>query len=268
MKKIFLTLATLFAAPILLAEDSAYVAFSALDDGSCPGRSTLESIAVGYDHESESRSAHGYIRQAPSGGNCEADALTINLEVEQRFDVGLGDLDGLLKIGYDKRSVAALYGTSDTRADGAPAFAAALPAGTAETPVVVLGASWTLAEVVNVDLGYNPLNVAWADGSESGTVHVGAAAEWDFGLASIGVRAGYDTGEDSFGDASVSITRRFEASPLSVRVGYDYAWGLTSLDAGVPGTYQYQSFSGPDALILQGTEDTRGEFTIGIEFAL
>ena len=247
------------------ADDSAYVAFSALDDGSCPGRSSLESLSVGYSHESENRSANAYVRQAPSGGNCEADGLTINLEVEQRYDVGLlsGELDGLLKIGYDSRSVSAVYGTANVRADGTPAFVAALPAGRAETPTVIFGLTYQ-----NFDFGYNPLNVAWADGSESGTVHFGYSSEFDLDFADLEVRFALDTGEDSFGDASIALTKDFPDSPLSMRVGYDYAWGLTALDAGVPSSYEYQSFSGANALLLQGTEDTRGEFSIGIEFEL
>ena len=248
-------------------EDSAYIAFSALDDGSCPGRSSLESLAVGYTHESENRSANGYVRQAPSGGNCESDALTINLEVEQRFDLGLGGFDGLMKIGYDSRSVSAVYGTEAMRADGQPAFVAALPAGRAETPVVVLGASYSFGST-NIDLGYNPLNVDWSDGSQSGTVHAALATSYDLSFAELQFRVSMDSGNDTFGDASIALVKDFEDSPLSVRVGYDFAYGLTALDAGVPGMYEYQSFSGANALRLQGTRDNRKEFSMGVEFAL
>ena len=250
------------------SEDSAYVAFSALDDGSCLGRSSLESLAVGYSHESENRSAHGYVRQAPSGGNCESDSITINLEIEQRFDVGMGGLDGLIKLGFDKRSVSALYGTSARRDDGQPAFAAALPAGTAETPVVVIGASYTMGNI-NVDLGYNPLDIDWSDGSRGGTVHLGLSAETDLGFADLETRFSMDTGQDTFGDWSIALTKDFPDSPLSIRLGYDYAFGLTSLDAGVPMTYEYQeAFSGDNALRLQGTEDASALLTFGVEFAL
>ena len=249
--------------PLAWGDDSAYFAFSALDDGSCPNKTTLEFMTIGYSHESDTRSANGHIRQAPSGGNCESEALTINLEVEQRFGLGAGDIEGLLKIGYDKRSVSALYGSIATRPDGKPAFAASFPAGVAETPTANLGITYA-----NFDLGYNPLNVDWSDGSQSGTVHFGYSNEFDLDFASLETRLSYDVGNDAFGDASVALVKSFADSSVSLRIGYDYAWGMTALDAGVPMQYQYQSFSGDNALLLQGTQDNYGELSLGMEFAL
>ena len=260
-------LAALVSATAWAQEDTAYVAFSALDDGSCPGRSSLESLAVGYSHESENRSANAYVRQAPSGGNCEVDGQTISMDVEQRFEVGFGNLDGLLKLSYDSRSVSAVYGTADLRADGTPAFAAGLAAGRAESVGVILGVSLS-GNGYNIDGGLNPLNVDWANGEQGGTIHFGFSSNTDLGFAELETMFSLDTGEDTFGDAEIAIIKDFPDSPLSMRAGYRYGWGLTALDAGVPGSYEYQSFSGANALLLQGTEDTRGEFTIGIEFAL
>ena len=101
--------------------------------------------------------------------------------------------------------------------------------------------------------------------TQSGTVHFGASGEFDIGFASLETRFAYDTGNDSFGDASVALVKDFADSPLSVRVGYDYAFGLTALDAGVPKLTQAFGKTWTEA---GPAKDTLGNFSIGIEFDL
>ena len=265
----------MFAVPTLFAPfangadgGSVDLSYSLIDDGSC--EDALETMRLGYRYESETRSVYGNIDQGPSGGDCRVKRNNYTIDAQQNFPFAMG-FDGMVKIGADERSVAAAYGIVDgegnllTRPDGGPASPVMLPSGRAFTLTGVFGACREFGSVETC-IGRNIAGTDWHDGTNSGSWHVGLNSTFDFLGGEIDAALSYDTGNFDYGDARVAWRRQLADSDLSLFFATTYAWGLTNLDAGVPGM---QTFSGLPAMLLPGSAQSNATtYSMGLSIPI
>ena len=148
-----------------------YGSFSYVDDGGCD--TVIPTMELGYSRSSENLRVGASVRTAASGGNCEVESVSYNLEVSKDFPLGWKGCGANAKFVADKRSASAPYalasGTVDpvviksikTRDDGKPEHVTRFPAGAAETVVAAIGVSCDMG-FANVEVGYNLVPVDWA----------------------------------------------------------------------------------------------------------
>ena len=227
-------LALALAAPIALAGDRderMSFGYSYVDDGGCAKAAQV--FTGSYLREREKLDVLGNVQVAPSGGNCERDAVNYNFSIERYLDLP-GVWDAFGKFGADKRSTSSLYALMDPdgsilqRDDGGPLFATRLPSGVAETIIAAFGVSRDFG-LVRAGLGMNIVPIDWSDGK-------GRSIHGDIGLDLNGLDMdmGIDIGKGFLGEARATyhwaLNDRFGIAAYA-----EYVWGLNELDDGAPG---------------------------------
>ena len=207
------------------AEETLSVYLSHVDDGGCSV--AARTVQVSYLRTGDGLEASADVLTAPNGGNCEARSTAYGLELEVPYN--MGDWDAIAKFVADERPAGATYvltdgmGTVLTRGDGGALFPTQLPVLVKNVGAIV-GVSRAFGNV-ELDLGANAVPVDWADGDVGHTLHMGLSAS----AGPFDIRANIDTGSDVFGDLSVAWSHGIATCRA------DYAFGLDTLDAGVPG---------------------------------
>ena len=234
----FLLLAAMFSSEAEGAEQSVFAAFSLVDDGSC--ERALPMVELGYSRSGDDHDVRGSVRTGPAGGDCRQDSTSYDLSAEQRFDFGLGGLDGLVKFQAAENSLSAPYAIADgagnviPRPDGGAANPVMLPAGRSKTVLGILGASMT-SGAWNFDAGLNFAPVDWADGSTSETLHLAATGRYEVGGGNIELAGHVDAGSgEHFGGLSLSWDRLISGNwtfgrRISPRLGPEFP-GLRRAD--------------------------------------
>lgn len=246
------SMALMAFATLALAEESVSFYFSHVDDGGCavPARAVEgEYVSSGGPFE-----ALASVRVAPSGGDCETQAVAYNLELERSFG-GYW----LTKFVAAENAAASTYGLAQDgeliqRGDGGPLFATNLPAGTAKTVAAIIGTSRP-TPFGEFDLGVNLVPVDWADGDSGNTLH--GAWSNSFGAFDLSFRA--DVGQDSFGSARAAWSRGI----ATIKLGYDF--GLNAVDDGSPAV---QYVNGAEFLQLGSPQDDRVSIGVGLTWSV
>lgn len=219
-------LAVFLLAPLgAQSEDRLEFGLDLMNDGSCSD--STKALALTYLHESEMfDKVYGFVRQAPSGGNCLKESTTADMEVVKRFPLNEGsriEWQGVAKFIANVRSVSDRYReTEDGRIY-------ALPVGTEENWNGILGAG---AEIGMWDLvfGLGVVPNDWADGSSSQIVHVAISTEFGMLGGALEVAADIDTdGSRSFGSNRIEWRQDLENTVVGLTVGLYHDWGLTEI---------------------------------------
>ena len=251
------------AAPADPVEERLGFRWDYLDDGGCPVASNA--VSGTYDRESEVYDVHAMVRTQPSGGDCRVQATAYTVQVERRYAIR-GGWEAVAKFGADRRSVAAPYAIVDSagrilaRPDGGPSDPVTLPAGSAETLGGYLGVSRTFGDL-RATAAVNVVPVDWSTEPDSIAAHI--AASYDLGDF-LDVDASADIGRDWYGSARASW-RRSVAGRIGVEVSGGYAWGLTSVDAGVPVS---QTFAALPVTLQGPARDTSFFAGVGVTIGL
>ena len=244
------------------ADDTAAFAYTYLDDGGCKRAGHTYSGQYDHDDKANRRNVTGYVRAAPTGGDCTQEGLTYSIDVEQGFAWRPG-IEGFVKFMADSRSVSGPYALGDgmggvlLRPDGMPYFGTILPAGKRETVAAALGASF-LRGPCELDAGFNIVPVDWSSGDKGRTVHLGLSCERKVRGAMVELTANADVGEGAFWDLVLSVDREFADSRFGVGVALRYAGGLNDLAGGEP---DMQTVGGAPFMLIGAPEDR----VLGIE---
>ena len=262
------------------ADEAFTVSYEYRDDGGCnKAGNTLSAEFVG-EYEDLGLDVLGFVRTAPSGGNCEVDSLSYTLDLSKDI-VEYKGFDIVAHFGADERSTsanyAAVYAPGDLpplgkavgdridRRDGNAKYQAVLPAGAAKTIVATVGACREF-DKYEVCLGANVVPVDWArpaepdgtrlDGSSSRTLNLRTSFDLPFSLA---FDLDVNGGEYVFGDATLRWTR----GVLSATVRH--AFGLDKVFGGEP---QEAEFIGHTMVAQGAPQSTSTVFTIGARFEI
>lgn len=239
-------------------DESLTVYLSHVDDGGCSDAAVVAEAE--YSRTGGPLEATASVRTAPSGGDCRRDATAYRFDVERAFALGGSGWDAIAKFVAAEHAVAAPYGLVDeagaliARADGGPLFATLLPAGTAQTVIAAIGVSRS-TPIGEIDFALNLVPVDWAVHEDGRTLHLGwtqRAGAFAFGL-------GVDVGEETFGDFRVTWSRG------NAQCKFEHAWGLGTIDAGVPAV---QTVAGAPFALQGDPRDWRRSIGCGLSFAL
>ncbi len=171
-----LLLVLLVPAPGAHGGESLSLSYRLADDGSCP--EAAHEVAAEYRRDGAALDVEAYARTAPSGADCAADALSYDLAVERRFDLG-GGWQAAARFGAARTSTSAVYGLAGWDGPAHLAPTVSLPAGAAETLTASLGVARAFGPVA-FGAGVNVVPNDWAgpDGPESRR-SLALRAAWD-----------------------------------------------------------------------------------------
>lgn len=254
----------LFWSAATQARSSVTASYNMVADGGCD--KVMHAVSLDIQHEGTNREAHGYVRTAPSGGDCETSAVAYDAGFIQYLP-GYWGFEPYASIGLSSQSASAPYALTDEsgnvllRDDGNALHVTNLPVGRAESVEAVVGMSKRISLGQREDaelqarLGVLLAPVDWADGKST---H-GAILELDTEVFGLNVNTSTVVGADVYGDIAV----RWSRGPVVLT--YRLAYGL---DALAPPGPQVAVVSGTPFALAGVPQSTAHNFEIGLRWEL
>ena len=210
------------------------VGYSITDDGGCP--EVGNTLTAEYERRAGFLDVSGWVRTAPSGGNCRQDAFSYDVELVRYFDLRTFDL--MVEFGANEQAAHAPYALTlggmviPRPSDGGPLNVQNLPAGATTTITGVVGLS-RMVGPLRVSAGVNFVPVDWM---VNGMVQQGRSVQLGTGYGRGGFRLDWsvNAGEHAnFGEVSSSY-RWDLSSGFDMGLSLEHRWGINAVDNGAP----------------------------------